>query len=44
MHILMYSYHFRIGLCHFSGLKIYPAKGKTLVKADGRVSIDRIVR
>uniref|UniRef100_A0A182QR45 Large ribosomal subunit protein eL24 n=1 Tax=Anopheles farauti TaxID=69004 RepID=A0A182QR45_9DIPT len=26
----------KIGLCAFSGFKIYPASGKTLVKADGK--------
>ncbi|CAO1354028.1 unnamed protein product [Diamesa hyperborea] len=26
----------KIGLCVFSGFKIYPAMGKTLVKADGK--------
>lgn len=31
-------FHFRIGLCVFSGYKIYPGMGKTLVKADGKVS------
>lgn len=29
---------FRVGLCVFSGYKIYPGMGKTLVKTDGRVS------
>lgn len=29
---------FRISLCHYSGYKIYPGKGKTMVRTDGRVS------
>ena len=29
---------FRVELCAFSGLKIYPGHGKRAVKADGRVS------
>lgn len=32
----------RIGLCSFSGYKIYPGHGKTLVKIDGKVSFYRI--
>ncbi|CAB3371278.1 Hypothetical predicted protein [Cloeon dipterum] len=27
----------RIGLCSYSGFKIYPGHGKTMVKADGKV-------
>ena len=29
---------FRIDLCGYSGYKIYPARGRTLVKQDGKVS------
>ncbi|CAD7085919.1 unnamed protein product [Hermetia illucens] len=27
----------KIGMCHFSGYKIYPGHGKTMVKVDGKV-------
>jgi ribosomal protein L24E len=30
--------YFRIGLCAYSGYKIYPGHGKTMVKTDGKVS------
>ncbi|ETN63815.1 60S ribosomal protein L24 [Anopheles aquasalis] len=29
----------KIGLCAFSGFKIYPGSGKTLVKADGKTHV-----
>lgn len=32
------NYAFRIGLCSYSGYKIYPGHGKTMVKADGKVT------
>ena len=34
---ILINFSFRIGLCVFSGFKIYPGMGKTLVKADGKV-------
>lgn len=33
-----YLFCFRIGLCAYSGYKIYPGHGKTMVKVDGKVN------
>lgn len=35
-------FYFRIGLCAYSGYKIYPGHGKTMVKVDGKVIIVHI--
>lgn len=38
-----YVFLFRIGLCAYSGYKIYPGHGKTMVKTDGKVNNEFII-